>query len=249
MKMRLPRSCSAMTLPEMLVSTAAGGLILAAILTCGVALQRSLMAVEDYSTAGGDQLRVLDYVAMDCRRAISFTISATPTAITTPQISTGAWVNTGGTSSTDVHGVITITGGTGQFVVDANGPTSLILCLPPYYDSANSYAPQNPTLTAGAVKYAGATGTNSVVVIYYQSGSNFIRRVVIQDASGTAISDTTTPIATNVSTFTVTPQDLTSTLSCAITFKPKFTFVPTAGAITGTTVYCNTFLRNAGARQ
>ncbi len=107
------------------------------------------------------------------------------------------------------------------------------------------YVPKNPTLTSGAITY----GTDNVVIIYYQSGSNFIRRVVIQDAAGTAIRDTTTPIATNVSTFTVTPQDLTSTLSCAITFKPKFTFLPTAGAITGTTVYCNTFLRNAGARQ
>ena len=88
-----------------------------------------------------------------------------------------------------------------------------------------------------------------MVVTYYQNGNNFIRRVVIQDSTGTTVKDTTTPIATNVSTFTVNPQDLTSTLSCAITFKPKFTFLPTAGAITGTTVYCNTFLRNAGARQ
>ena len=119
------------------------------------------------------------------------------------------------------------------------------LCLPPYYDSANSYIPLNPTLTNGAISY----GTGNVVVVYYQDGNNFIRRVVVQNAAGNTIRDTTTPIATNVSTFTVTPQDLTSTLSCAITFKPRFTFLPTAGAITGTTVYCNTFLRNAGARQ
>ncbi len=242
MKMRLQRSCAALTLPEMIVSAAAGLIILAAILTCGVALQRSFMAVEDYSTADGDQLRVLDYVAMDCRRATS----AMPSGLTVPAplIAQGAWVNTGGTSQT-ANGVTTITGGTGQWVANTSGPTTLVLCLPPYYNSANSYLPFNPTLTAGAITY----GTGSVVVVYYQNGSNFIRRVVIQDASGNTALDTITPIATNVATFTVTPQDLTSTLSCAITFKPKFTFLPTAGAITGTTVYCNTFLRNAAARQ
>lgn len=242
MKMRLQGSRAAMTLVEMLVSAAAGSIILAAIITCGVALQRSFMAVEDYSTAGGDQLRVLDYVAMDCRRATS----ATPAGLTgpAPLIATGAWVNTGGTSQT-VNGVTTITGGTGQWVANASGPTTLVLALPPYYDSANSYAPFNPTLTNGAITY----GTGSVIVVYFQNGSNFIRRVVIQDAAGNTVTDTITPIATNVATFTVTPQDLTSTLSCAITFKPKFTFLPTAGAITGTTVYCNTFLRNAAARQ
>lgn len=246
MTMRLQRFCAAMTLAEMIVSAAAGSIILAAILTCGVALQRSLMAVEDYSTADGDQLRVLDYVAMDCRRAMSATPKGLegPPAQPAPLIAQGSWVNTSGTSQT-FNGVTTITGGAGQWVASGNGPTTLILCLPPYYDSANNYVPLNPTLSNGTITY----GTGNVVVVYYQNGSNFIRRVVIQDASGNTIRDTTTPIATNVSTFTVTPQDLTSTLSCAITFKPKFTFLPTAGAITGTTVYCNTFLRNAGARQ
>jgi len=232
-----------MTLVEVMMSAAAGSLVLGAILTAGVALQRSYMAVEAYSTAGGDQLRVLDYVALDCRRAMSATMAGLTG--TTPQISQGSWVNTGGTTTTDNRGVVRITGGTGQWVPSGTGPTSLILALPSYYDSANSYAPLNPTLTTGAITY----GTGSVFVIYYQDGNNFDRRVVIQNAAGTTVLDTTTPIATNVSTFTVTAQDLTSTLSCAITFSPKFTFLPTASAITGTTVYCNTFLRNAGARN
>ena len=242
MKTPLRRALAAMTLVEVMMSAATGSLILGAILTSGVALQRSYMAVEAYSTAGGDQLRVLDYVALDCRRAMSATINGLTG--TTPQITQGSWVNTGGTSTT-LNGVVTITGGTGQWVPSGTGPTTLILSLPPYYDPANNYAPLNPTLTSGAVTY----GTGSVFVIYYQNGISFDRRVVIQDASGTTVTDKTTPIATNVASFTVTAQDLTSTLSCAITFAPKFTFLPTASAITGTTVYCNTFLRNAGARQ
>lgn len=242
MKKPLLHALAGTTLVDMMVSAAAGSIILAAILTAGVALQRSFMAVEAYSTAGGDQLRVLDYVALDCRRAMSATVSGLTG--TTPQIAQGSWVNTGGTSST-VNGVTTITGGTGQWVASANDPTTLILSLPPYYDSANNYAPLNPTLTSGAINY----GSGSVIVIYYQSGNNFNRRVVIQNAAGTTVSDKTTPIATNVSTFTVTSRDLTSSVSCAITFSPKFTFLPTTSAITGTTVYCNTFLRNAGARN
>jgi hypothetical protein len=243
MKRPLGDALAARTLVEVLITAAAGALILGAILTSGVALQRSYMAVESYSTAGGDQLRVLDYVALDCRRAMSATVNGLTG--TTPQIAQGSWVNTGGTTSTDVNGVITITGGSGQWVPSGTGQTSLLLSLPPYYDAANNYVPLNPTLNNGAITY----GTGSVLVIYYQNGNNFNRRVIIQDAAGTTVKDRTIPIATNVSTFTVTAQDLTSSLSCAITFAPKFTFLPTAGAITGTTVYCNTFLRNAGARN
>jgi hypothetical protein len=71
----------------------------------------------------------------------------------------------------------------------------------------------------------------------------------VRNAAGAITDNKTTPIATNVATFTVTPRDLTSSLSCAITFAPKFTFLASASAVEGTTVYCNTFLRNAGARQ
>jgi len=182
----------AFTLVEVMMSMGCGSMILAAVVTSGVALQRSFAAVEGYSVAEADQLRVLDYIAMDCRRATNATV--------------------------------------------ANN--TLTLTLPSYYNADNT--PENPSFTGGgAVQY----GAGTVTIAYSQSGSDFVRSVT---RSGTT---TTTPIATNVATFTVNPQDLTSSVSCSITFSPRFTYLPGPGPISGTTVYANTFFRNAAARQ
>ncbi|PYJ11370.1 MAG: hypothetical protein DMF06_02860 [Verrucomicrobia bacterium] len=181
-------SQSGMSLVEMMMSVACGSLVLAAVITAGVALQRSFMAVEGYSISQGDQLRVLDYIAMDCRRAVSATV---------------------------VNNVLTVT-------------------VPSYYNVDGS--PKDPSFNAtGALQY----GVGTVAISYYQSGSNFMRQV----------NGVERPIATNVSSFTVTPQDVTSSLNCSITFAPRFTNLPGPGPIAGTTVYSSTFLRNAAARQ
>jgi len=187
----------AFTLVEMMMTVGCGSLMLAAVVTAGVALQRSFAAVEGYSVAEGDQLRVLDYIAMDCRRALSASVA---------------------------NNTLTVT-------------------VPVYYDSNSD--PKTPALTNGALSY----GTGSVTIAYSRSGSNFNRRIVVSDSGGTTTSDTTAAIATNVASFTVSPQDLTSSVSCSITFSPRFTYLPGPGPISGTTVYCNTFLRNAGARH
>jgi hypothetical protein len=185
----------AFTLLEMLMSMGCGSLILATVVTAGVALQRSFAAVEGYSMSEGDQLRVLDYIAMDCRRALSATVAGTPPILT--------------------------------------------LTVPAYYDSGGNAVTPTFNSTWG-IQY----GTGSTVTItYYQIGGNFVRSVTVGSTT------TTTAIATNVSTFTVTPQDLTSTVSCSITFSPRFTYLPGPGPVAGTTVFCNTFLRNAAARQ
>jgi hypothetical protein len=76
-------------------------------------------------------------------------------------------------------------------------------------------------LTAGLLSY----GSGSVTVNYQQSGSTFTREVVIKNSSGTTTSDTTTTIATKVSSFTVTPLDQGSTngtATCSIMFFPTF---------------------------
>lgn len=59
------------TIAELVTSLGCGSFILAAVVAAGVSLQKSYAAFEGYSTSEGDQLRVLDYIAMDCRRAIS----------------------------------------------------------------------------------------------------------------------------------------------------------------------------------
>ena len=192
------KTWTAFTMVEMMLSVGCSSLILAAVLTAGVCLQRSFAAVEGYSIAEGDQLRVLDYIAMDCRRALSASV-----------------VN-----------------------------NNLYLTVPAYYQSSGT--PYAPTFNSGsnAIQYnGGATYT----IKYAQQGSSFVRGVGPTATWPTG--NTATSIATNVSSFTVTPQDLTSTVSCSITFSPRFVYLPGPGPVAGTTVYSNTFLRNAGARQ
>jgi len=271
-----------MTLVEMMVSTACGSILLAAVVIAGVALQRSFGSVESYSVAEGDQLRVLDYIALDCRRAVKGTVGA----LTTPTIGNGSW--TGGTWVTQPY---YRTGG--AWTVDSTKPSTLILSLPVYYASGTGSI-VTPTLSSGTLSY----GSGSVTVCYYQDStdSTFKREVVLQDSTGTVTSDTITTIARNVASFTVTNQDLTSTISSTIMFFPTFKYTTGTGTwrsgpstpadtlgvdgdmyvidptsatasavgnvyrrlggsysllqnVKATTVFCNTFLRNASARQ
>ena len=190
----------AFTLVEMMLSVGCGSLILAAVLTAGVCLQRSFAAVEGYSMAEGDQLRVLDYIAMDCRRALSASVA---------------------------NNVLTLT-------------------VPTYYQAGGT--PYAPTFNAvsNAIQYNGGA-TYTIEYSKSQSGDSFVRKV--GPTTTWPIGITATSIATHVSSFIVASQDLTSTVSCSITFSPRFVFLPGPGPIAGTTVYCNTFLRNAAARQ
>jgi Tfp pilus assembly protein PilW len=199
-----------LTLVELMVTAACTSLMLTAVISAGVALQRSFAAVEGYSLAEGDQLRVQDYIAMDCRRAVSATRD------------NGSW---------------TYASNSWSWVSDPSGAATLILAVPNYYDVNGD--PVDPSYNAnGAIQYGGATTTIS----YYKSGSNFMRQIGPDSTQAK-------PIATNVASFTVTDQDLTSRVTCSITFSPRFVYLPGPGPINGTTVYSNTFLRNAVARQ
>jgi type II secretory pathway component PulJ len=244
------KKCLGFTLVEMMMSLSCGTFILAAVIAASVSLQKSFTAMQSYSTIEGDQLRVLDYISMDCRRA------------------TAASVNNG----------------------------ALTLTMPVYYNSSSSpaYQAYTPTLSNGAVVY----GSGSVQITYAQSGTNFTREVKVLNSGGGTVSDQTTPIARNVSTFTVNPiiqSNPWATVSCNIMFFPTFlrntgsgtwwsgssapgngtgsngdwyvidstatdqstvgnVYFKSGGAfsmvqnVKATTVYCNTFLRNASAR-
>jgi hypothetical protein len=190
-------SIAAVTLLELLMTLAGSAIVLTALVVGGIALQRSFAAVEAYSTADSDELRVSDYIALDVRRAL--------------------------TASVDANNVLALT-------------------IPNYYDANNTSPkwtnahPLAPSFdTNGAVQY----GSGTTTVRYYKLASTFVREI-----NGTA-----NTIASNVSSFSVSSQDLTSSVSCSITFTPNFTTVAGSGAVTGTTVYSNTFLRNATARQ
>ncbi len=106
--------------------------------------------------------------------------------------------------------------------------------IPQYYNNAG--APVNPSYSAaGAIQY----GAGTIPISYYRSGSDFVRNV----------NGTETVIASDVASFNVTPINLTASLSCSITFSPKFSKLPAPVPVAATTVYINTFLRNAAARQ
>ena len=212
-------TCAGFTLVEVMTAIGCGSIVLAALLTASVCLQRSFAAVAGYAITEGDQLRVQDYIAMDCRRAIDV------------QIDNGSWVQSGGTWS---------------WVSNANGPQTLNVTLPTYYD-ATTKNPVAPSFDAnGTLQYGGG---GSVTISYYQSGSSFMRQVGPDPTAAKPFG--LTAIATNVSSFNVTPLDqstVNGTVTCSITFTPRFVNSAGAAATSGTTVYASTFLRNAQAR-
>lgn len=73
---------AAFTLMEAMIGAAVSSIVLATLATGSIALMRSYNASEDYSTAQADQLRVLDYIARDVRRALTVTVTATPPKLT-----------------------------------------------------------------------------------------------------------------------------------------------------------------------
>ena len=75
MKRLARRTRFGFTLIELMTSLGCGSFILAAVVAAGVSLQKSYAAFEGYSTAQADQLRVLDYISMDCRRANTASIA------------------------------------------------------------------------------------------------------------------------------------------------------------------------------
>lgn len=204
----LPRA-HGYTLVEMMVTVLLTSLILAALVSASSSLYKSYNAIDGYTRAEGDQMRISDYIARDVRRSLSVTASGS-TSITT-----------------------TISGSTSTTTVTV--PSLLTMTIPDYYDSSNN--PRDPSLntTTNAISY----GTTNPTIRYFQIGTNFYR-----EASGTA-----TYISQNVSAFSVAETDLTSNISCTITFLPTFNFFSSANAYTGTSVFSTTFLRNAAARN
>ena len=73
---------AAYTLVEAMMGMAVSSIVLAALATGGISLLRSYNASEDFSTAQSDQLRVLDYISRDVRRALTVTVTSIPAQLT-----------------------------------------------------------------------------------------------------------------------------------------------------------------------
>jgi Tfp pilus assembly protein PilW len=79
---RTGRGQQAFTLVEAMIGAVVSSILLAALAAGSIALMRSYNASEDYSTAQTDQLRVLDYISRDVRRALTATVTVSPPRLT-----------------------------------------------------------------------------------------------------------------------------------------------------------------------
>jgi prepilin-type N-terminal cleavage/methylation domain-containing protein len=70
------------SLAEMLVSTAAASILLAAIITTSISLQRSFRAVDQYFATHIQQVRIIDYLSRDVKRGLSVTTSVDKQSVT-----------------------------------------------------------------------------------------------------------------------------------------------------------------------
>jgi prepilin-type N-terminal cleavage/methylation domain-containing protein len=70
MKLNTSHQTSGFTLSEMLVSVSLSSIVLAAAITCGVSLQKSFNAVDNYFGTHMQQIRIIDYLNRDVKRGL-----------------------------------------------------------------------------------------------------------------------------------------------------------------------------------
>lgn len=73
---------NAFTLVETMISLTVGGLLLGGMILGFSTFQQVFAGVDDYYRATSDQMRVLDFIAQDMRRAISGTVTNSTTTLT-----------------------------------------------------------------------------------------------------------------------------------------------------------------------
>ena len=74
---------------ELMVSLAVGSMILAAVASGTIAMQKLFVATDQYYMATSDQMRVLDFIALDMRRAVRGSVSNSAQTLTLTLSATG----------------------------------------------------------------------------------------------------------------------------------------------------------------
>jgi len=82
MKLNTSPKAAGFTISEMLVSVSLSSIILAAAITCGVSLQKSFNAVDNYFTTHMQQIRIIDYLNRDVKRGLIVTTSVDLQSVT-----------------------------------------------------------------------------------------------------------------------------------------------------------------------
>ena len=271
MKLTAKKFLFGFTLVELMTSLSCGSFILAAVVAAGVSLQKSYAAFEGYSNAEADQLRVLDYIAMDCRRA------------TTASIGT-VTVSNGTENITENQLVLTLP------AYYSSVDSTAVPNTPALGTSGVTYGGGSTVTIKYYINYYNASASGSGNMAY------FVREVVTSTTDNTT---PIAKNVASFSVTDLNPAS-TGTVTCWIMFFPTFARMPGNGAwwsgqyspdhspdnsvgvngdwyvvnytatdqttvgdvycktggayskinnVKATTVYCNTFLREADARQ
>lgn len=260
MKLHDNQKNTGFTLAEMLVALAAGSLMLAAIAAASISMQKSLNAADNFFATHMQQIRIINYLTRDVKRAYIVTASADKKTVTcivpkyfsgsarvTPSITStenGTFVSYPGSRSVQdavtVVGLLVVTSATANFTSSDVGESITGTNV------ASGATIQSVISSTTAVMSAAATATGSAQTITINGTT------VVYNISGNAITRTENGVLTNIAYSTnselVQTSDVTLTnteyTNTTVTFLPIFTSGNAAAEQTGTTVYGTAYLRN-----
>ena len=172
------------TVSELLIAATASSVLAAGLMVGAYTIQKSYQASRHHVTAQAQQLRLMDYINLDLRRALT---------------------------------------------VDAK-LERLTITVPDYYDADGN--PRDPKIVRGSAVY----GTSNTLIQYYRQGGTIYRS---EGSHATAL-------ATDVSDFKLTLQDLGQSIGVSVTFIPRFQLSGNnaEAARVDTSTYSTTLLRN-----
>ena len=224
------KATSAYTLVELMMAVAMTAVILVAALSGVVSLQKSYASTEQYGIGMADETRLLDYLALDLRRAMS--ISATTAPWTTDPDGQGLKINVPDYyrfNPSDTQHLFPI----------ANDPV---------YDASTGTAYYNST-----GKVAGTGGALPYQVIAYRFSNGAITRSdpwqpLVSNGYGSYVPAGPVTIAASmdaIPTLTADPTDASGgTVRYNVTFHATFQPLATANSSNAVTLHNVTFVRS-----
>jgi len=236
----------AFTLAETAVGVGIAALILAGFTVASVALQRSFVAIEDYTKGTNDQMRISDYLALDMRRAYSVTLSGdcnNPPLTVTITIPNFYTLSPSATPTSNNPANV------------PNSPHVQGITSWPYKKHHHHH--HEGIILNQIVNYGnswnGTTMADPILTVTYVFDNNaYTLTRQVTDSANNVVNQT---VATDVKDFCVTVNDSDETANTKITFKPRFRTVSAAeladansaynqNSVGGTTYYQTTLMRN-----
>ncbi len=213
------------TLVEMLIAAALGSLILAAIITSAVSLNRTFAAVNAFFSAHLQQIRIIDYLSRDVKRStIVHSTDKNTLGCWTPKYIVEAG-DTDAASGVGKRRTPSIRSNSSGFVVD-------------YYTTTQANGPRNADGTPVLDTWGQPIKTSASTVVYSISGNSILRT---EDGVVTAIASSTDQLVPDIIDLGLLNA---GSLQAEVSFRPIFTRLNAASERAGTTIYSTQFLRN-----